>query len=102
VRRFNAFWHSIVLGLVAATVSTLMNMHCLFRPLPLSQWGLLNGLLFVLMMSPEIVLAISLSALFLLIGFAVGLCLTTIGTLLFCPPFIVITVFAQQAAWMSA
>lgn len=66
----DAFWHSIVLGLVAATVSTIIGT---LTALALHRYdfrgkGLLNGPLFVLMMSSEIVLAISLMALFLLIG----------------------------------
>ncbi len=84
----DAFWHSIVLGLVAATVSTLIGT---LTALALHRYnfrgkGLLNGLLFVLMMSPEIVLAISLLALFLLIGLQLGFVSLLLAHITFCLP----------------
>jgi spermidine/putrescine transport system permease protein len=57
--------------------------------------SVLQGLLFVLMMSPEIVLAISLLALFLIIGFQLGFITLLIAHITFCLPFVVITVTAQ-------
>ncbi|MGP5437202.1 spermidine/putrescine ABC transporter permease PotC [Psychrobacter alimentarius] len=96
----DAFWHSIVLGLVAATVSTLIGT---LTALALHRYkfrgkGLLNGLLFVLMMSPEIVLAISLLALFLLIGMQLGFVSLLLAHITFCLPFVVITVFARLSS----
>lgn len=96
----DAFWHSIVLGLVAATVSTLIGT---LTALALHRYSfrgkvLLNGLLFVLMMSPEIVLAISLLALFLLIGMQLGFVSLLLAHITFCLPFVVITVFARLSS----
>lgn len=96
----DAFWHSIVLGLVAATISTLIGT---LTALALHRYkfrgkGLLNGLLFVLMMSPEIVLAISLLALFLLIGMQLGFISLLLAHITFCLPFVVITVFARLSS----
>ena len=96
----DAFWHSIVLGLVAATVSTIIGT---LTALALHRYdfrgkGLLNGLLFVLMMSPEIVLAISLLALFLLIGLQLGFVSLLLAHITFCLPFVVITVFARLSS----
>lgn len=96
----DAFWHSIVLGLVAATVSTLIGT---LTALALHRYkfrgkGLLNGLLFVLMMSPEIVLAISLLVLFLLIGLQLGFVSLLLAHITFCLPFVVITVFARLSS----
>ena len=96
----DAFWHSIVLGLVAATVSTLIGT---LTALALHRYkfrgkGLLNGLLFVLMMSPEIVLAISLLTLFLLIGLQLGFVSLLLAHITFCLPFVVITVFARLSS----
>ena len=96
----DSFWHSIVLGLVAATVSTLIGT---LTALALHRYnfrgkGLLNGLLFVLMMSPEIVLAISLLALFLLIGLQLGFVSLLLAHITFCLPFVVITVFARLSS----
>ena len=96
----DAFWHSIVLGLVAATVSTIIGT---LTALALHRYdfrgkSLLNGLLFVLMMSPEIVLAISLLALFLLIGLQLGFVSLLLAHITFCLPFVVITVFARLSS----
>ena len=96
----DAFWHSIVLGLVAATVSTVIGT---LTAMALHRYnfrgkGLLNGLLFVLMMSPEIVLAISLLALFLLIGLQLGFVSLLLAHITFCLPFVVITVFARLSS----
>ena len=93
----DAFWHSIVLGLVAATVSTVIGT---LTALALHRYdfrgkGLLNGLL---MMSPEIVLAISLLALFLLIGLQLGFVSLLLAHITFCLPFVVITVFARLSS----
>ena len=95
-----AFLHSIWLGLAAATVSTFIGT---LAALALHRYdfrgkGLLNGLLFVLMMSPEIVLAISLLALFLLVGFQLGFISLLISHITFCLPFVVITVFARLSS----
>lgn len=96
----DAFLHSIWLGLAAATVSTLIGT---LTALALHRYdfrakGLLNGLLFVLMMSPEIVLAISLLALFLLVGMQLGFVSLLIAHITFCLPFVVITVFARLSS----
>lgn len=95
-----AFIHSIWLGLAAATVSTFIGT---LTALALHRYdfrgkSVLNGLLFVLMMSPEIVLAISLLALFLLIGFQLGFVSLLISHITFCLPFVVITVFARLSS----
>ena len=96
----DAFGHSIVLGLVAASVSTLIGT---LTALALHRYrfrgkGLLQGLLFVLMMSPEIVLAISLLVLFLLVGLQLGFVSLLIAHITFCLPFVVITVFARLSS----
>ena len=49
-------------------------------------------------MSPEIVLAISLLALFLLIGLQLGFVSLLLAHITFCLPFVVITVFARLSS----
>ncbi len=99
-----AMWNSLWLALSAATVSTLIGA---LTALALHRYRfrggkkVLNGMLFVVMMSPEIVLAISLLALFLLVG---GLQLGGYVSLLlahvtFCLPFVVITVMARLSGF---
>lgn len=96
----DAFYNSIWLGLAAASISTLIGT---LTALALHRYdfrgkGLLSGLLFVLMMSPEIVLAIALLSLFLLVGFKLGFTSLLIAHITFCLPFVVITVFARLSS----
>lgn len=92
-----AAWHSVLLAVVAATITTAIGG---LTAMSLQRYdfkgkSVLQGLLFVLMMSPEIVLAISLLALFLIIGFQLGFVTLLIAHITFCLPFVVITVTAQ-------
>ena len=93
----NAMWNSLWLALSAATVSTVIGA---LTALALHRYRfrgkkLLNGMLFVVMMSPEIVLAISLLALFLLVGLQLGYVSLLLAHVTFCLPFVVITVMAD-------
>lgn len=54
-----------------------------------------NGLLFIVMMSPDIVMAISLLALFLVLGFELGFLSLLIAHITFCLPFVVVTVYSR-------
>lgn len=92
-----AAWHSVFLAVVAATITTAIGG---LTAMSLQRYdfkgkSVLQGLLFVLMMSPEIVLAISLLALFLIIGLQLGFVTLLIAHITFCLPFVVITVTAQ-------
>ena len=92
-----AMWNSLWLALAAATVSTLIGA---LTALALQRYRFrgkqaLRGMLFVVMMSPEIVLAISLLALFLLVGLQLGFVSLLLAHVTFCLPFVVITVSAR-------
>lgn len=92
-----AMWNSLWLALAAATVSTLIGG---LTALALHRYQFrgkqaLRGMLFVVMMSPEIVLAISLLALFLLVGMQLGFVSLLLAHVTFCLPFVVITVMAR-------
>ncbi|MGC9461284.1 ABC transporter permease subunit, partial [Vibrio genomosp. F10] len=54
-----------------------------------------NGMLFIVMMSPDIVMAISLLALFLLFGVQLGFLTLLIAHITFCLPFVVVTVYSR-------
>lgn len=54
-----------------------------------------NGMLFVVMMSPDIVMAISLLALFVLIGAELGFLTLLLSHITFCLPFVVVTVYSR-------
>jgi len=96
-----AMWNSLWLALSAATVSTLIGaltalaLHRYrFRGKPA-----VNGMLFIVMMSPDIVLAISLLALFLLVGLHLGYVSLLLAHVTFCLPFVVITVMARLSSF---
>lgn len=54
-----------------------------------------NGMLFVVMMSPDIVMAISLLALFILLGAHLGFVTLLLSHITFCLPFVVVTVYSR-------
>lgn len=96
-----ALWNSLALAAAAASLATAIGTFTAFA---LHRYrfrgrGLMRGLLFVVMMSPEIVLAISLLALFLLVGLQLGFTSLLIAHLTFCLPFVVITVLARLAGF---
>jgi spermidine/putrescine transport system permease protein len=96
-----AMWNSLWLALAAATLSTLIGA---LTALALHRYRFrgkraLRGMLFVVMMSPEIVLAISLLALFLLVGLKLGFVSLLLAHVTFCLPFVVITVLARLSGF---
>ena len=92
--------NSVLLAVVAATVTTVIgSLTALsFQRYDFKGKSVLQSLLFVLMMSPEIVLAISLLALFLMIGIELGFVTLLLAHITFCLPFVVITVSARLAS----
>ncbi|MFN3712723.1 MAG: spermidine/putrescine ABC transporter permease PotC [Alcanivoracaceae bacterium] len=96
-----AMWNSLWLALAAATLSTLIGA---LTALALHRYRFrgkraLRGMLFVVMMSPEIVLAISLLALFLLVGLKLGFVSLLLAHVTFGLPFVVITVLARLSGF---
>jgi len=61
-----------------------------------------SGLLFVVMMSPDIVMAISLLALFIILGLDLGFVTLLIAHITFCIPFVVITVYSRLSNFDNA
>lgn len=62
----------------------------------------ISGLLFVVMMSPDIVMAISLLALFIILGLDLGFITLLIAHITFCIPFVVITVYSRLSNFDNA
>ncbi len=92
-----AAWHSINVAVFSATVATIigsLTAVALFR-YQFKGKSAVNGLLFVVMMSPDIVMAISLLALFLVIGAQLGFLTLLIAHVTFCLPFVVVTVYTR-------
>ncbi len=92
-----AFYHSLTIGVLAATLATLIGTlmaYALYRfQFRLKQAT--SGLLFVVMMSPDIVLAITFLVVFMALGVALGFWSLLIAHITFCLPFVVVTVYAR-------
>jgi spermidine/putrescine transport system permease protein len=89
--------NSLMMATLSATLATLMGsltavaLYCYqFRGK-----HLINGLLFVVMVSPDIVMAISLLVLFSLLGFSLGFWTLLCAHITFCLPFAVLTVYSR-------
>lgn len=96
-----AMWHSLLLAFAAATLSTLIGT---LTALALHRYRFrgrrsLQGMLFVAMMAPDIVLAISLLALFLVVGIQLGFVSLLLAHVTFCLPFVVITTTARLSGF---
>ncbi|MGD8111782.1 spermidine/putrescine ABC transporter permease PotC [Vibrio sp. TRT 21S02] len=92
-----AAWHSLNVAVFSATAATIigsLTAVALFR-YSFKGKGLVNGMLFVVMMSPDIVMAISLLALFLVLGAQLGFFTLLIAHITFCLPFVVVTVYSR-------
>ena len=92
-----AFTHSLTIALLSATaasiVGTLMAVAIHRYRFRFRQSA--SGALFVVMMSPDIVLAITFLVLFVALGMQLGFWTLLLAHTTFCLPFVVITVFAQ-------
>ncbi|MCG9582568.1 spermidine/putrescine ABC transporter permease PotC [Vibrio tubiashii] len=92
-----AAWHSLNVAVFSATAATIigsLTAVALFR-YSFEGKGAVNGMLFVVMMSPDIVMAISLLALFLVLGAQLGFFTLLIAHITFCLPFVVVTVYSR-------
>ncbi|MCE3218705.1 spermidine/putrescine ABC transporter permease PotC [Vibrio diabolicus] len=92
-----AAWHSLNVAVFSATAATIigsLTAVALFR-YSFKGKGTVNGMLFVVMMSPDIVMAISLLALFLVLGAQLGFFTLLIAHITFCLPFVVVTVYSR-------
>ena len=92
-----AAWHSLNIAVFSATAATIigsLTAVALFR-YQFRGKHFVNGMLFVVMMSPDIVMAISLLALFILVGAELGFLTLLLSHITFCLPFVVVTVYSR-------
>ncbi|WP_394250936.1 spermidine/putrescine ABC transporter permease PotC [Vibrio profundi] len=92
-----AAWHSLNVAVFSATAATLigsLTAVALFR-YRFKGKGAVNTMLFIVMMSPDIVMAISLLALFLVMGVQLGFFTLLVAHITFCLPFVVVTVYSR-------
>ncbi|HIF9080802.1 TPA: spermidine/putrescine ABC transporter permease PotC [Photobacterium damselae] len=89
--------HSITIAVFSATAAALigsLTAVALFR-YQFKGKKFVTGMLFIVMMSPDIVMAISLLALFLLMGAELGFLTLLLSHITFCLPFVVVTVYSR-------
>ncbi|GAL03631.1 spermidine/putrescine ABC transporter permease PotC [Photobacterium aphoticum] len=92
-----AAWHSLNIAVFSATAAAIigsLTAVALFR-YQFRGKSFVNGMLFVVMMSPDIVMAISLLALFILVGAELGFLSLLLAHITFCLPFVVVTVYSR-------
>lgn len=89
--------HSLTMAILSATFATIIGtltavalFRYRFRGKPF-----VGGMLFVVMMSPDIVMAISLLVLFMILGVSLGFWSLLFSHITFCLPFVVVTVYAR-------
>jgi spermidine/putrescine transport system permease protein len=96
-----ATWHSLLLGLTTATVSTFIGLLAavtLYRYRFLGR-NILNGLVFILILSPEIVMGASLLILFTLLNIHLGFITLLLSHISFCIPFVIVTIYSRLVSF---
>lgn len=94
-------WHSLALGVTSASIATFFGMLAavsLYR-YRFPGRGFINGLLIILIMSPEIVMAASLLILFTMLHFHLGFISLLLSHVTFSIPFVAVTVFSRLASF---
>ena len=89
--------HSIVIAFFAATFATIiggLTAIALYRYRFRGKQAV-SGMLFIVMMSPDIVMAVSLLALFMIVGISLGFWSLLLAHVTFCLPYVVVTVFSR-------
>jgi spermidine/putrescine transport system permease protein len=95
-----ATWHSCYLGLFAASIATaigLLAATTLYRYRFIGR-HFLNGLVFVLILSPEIVIGVSLLILFTVTQLPLGFTSLLLAHISFCIPFVIVTLYSRLVA----
>lgn len=92
-----AAWHSISVAFISATIATILGTLGALALYRYDFFGkkLMHSLVFVLIMSPEIVMGISLLMLFVFISLPLGFSTLLIAHVTFCLPFVIVTVMAR-------
>ena len=85
---FTTKWYSLLMNNDSLLQAALYRYR--FRGKPF-----VSGMLFVVMMSPDIVMAISLLVLFMLLGIQLGFWSLLFSHITFCLPFVVVTVYSR-------
>lgn len=92
-----ATWHSFFLGITAASAATAIGALAAISLYRYRFFGrqLLNGLVFILILSPEIVSGAALLILFTLFQLKLGFITLLLAHVSFCLPFVIVTVYSR-------
>lgn len=96
-----AVWHSLTLGIFAATIAMGIGSLAAVSLYRYQFMGrqLLYGLIFILILSPDIVMGISLLILFSFLKISLGFWSLLLAHITFCIPFVVVTVYSRMASF---
>lgn len=94
-------WHSFFLGIFSATVATCVGMLAAVSIYRYRFTGrnFLNGLVFILILSPEIVMGASLLILFTLLQLHLGFISLLLAHISFCIPFVIVTTYSRLVSF---
>lgn len=90
-------FHSLIIGVLAATIATIMGTLaavCLYRYQFFGK-NILHALMFILIVSPDIVMGISLLILFSTLKAELGFWTLLFSHITFCIPFVTVTVYSR-------
>lgn len=96
-----ATWHSFFLGVAAATIATFIGLLaaiCLYRYRFFGR-NFLNALVFILILSPEIVSGAALLILFTLLKLGLGFFTLLLSHISFCIPFVIVTTYSRLVSF---
>lgn len=96
-----ATWHSFFLGISAATVSTIVGLLAAVSLYRYRFWGrnFLNALVFILILSPEIVSGAALLILFSFLHMQLGFISLFLAHTSFCIPFVIVTTYSRLVSF---
>ena len=92
-----AAFHSVTIAFFAATLATIvggLTEIALYRYRFRGKQAV-SGMLFIVMMSPDIVMAVSLLALFMVVGISLGFWSLLLAHVTFCLPYVTVTIFSR-------
>ena len=92
-----AAFHSVTIAFFAATLATIvggLTAIALYRYRFRGKQAV-SGMLFIIMMSPDIVMAVSLLALFMVVGISLGFWSLLLAHVTFCLPYVTVTIFSR-------